>query len=344
MCVCNTAKSGVHLIGVKRHSSQRSPTNPQAFTLIELLVVVAVIGVLAGLLLPAVQAAREATRRTQCSNNLKQLGLALHNHEAAYQSFPVGRQTVASPNDDGTIGANGNATTGNGRCFSAYAFILPQLELNTIYDQIDFDSGPDTIANNAMSVQQPALFLCPSDLGLKSLLQGNGFAGVANYALNSGTTFPVSTQNPGHVPVTGIFYENSNIRLAEITDGTSHTVCISEQVLSDPSDQANTQGVWNGENTDYWICVDYRKQQYESGARTAQVSARHCHRQQNTVDARQSPVIRSPWSYNVQSSAQPQQYSTRCPRRIASQSTELVLVASLVAQRNLAQSSHWRRL
>lgn len=243
---CNTAKTGVHLNGVKLRKSKGSPKNLQAFTLIELLVVVAIIGVLAGLLLPAVQAARESTRRTQCSNNLKHLGLALQNHESAYQSFPVGRQTVASANDDGTIGANGNATTGNGRCFSAYAFILPQLELNTIYDQIDFGSGPDTIANNAMSVQQPALFLCPSDLGGKSLLQGNGFAGVANYALNSGTTFPVSTQNPGQVPVTGIFYENSKIRLADITDGTSHTVCISEQVLSDPSDQANTQGIWNG--------------------------------------------------------------------------------------------------
>lgn len=230
---------------ITRHSV-RSRSSRKAMTLIELLVVVAIIGILVGLLLPAVQAAREAGRKAQCQNNLKQLGLALHNHDTARKAFPTGRQVIASPADDGTMGANSNATTGNGRCFSAYAFMLPYLELNNIYQQINFNSGPDTSANDNMSIQQPSFFFCPSDLALKSLAQGTGFAGVTNYVLNTGTTFPVSTQNPSNQPVTGIFFDNSRIRFSDITDGASQTICISEQVLSDPADRANNNGTWNG--------------------------------------------------------------------------------------------------
>jgi prepilin-type N-terminal cleavage/methylation domain-containing protein len=105
------------------------PTNKRhsGFTLVELLVVVSTIGLLVGLLLPAVQQAREAARRVQCVNNLKQLGLAMHNFESALRALPPGRQVSISPTDNLTAGANGNATTGNGTCFSAYAFLLPHL-------------------------------------------------------------------------------------------------------------------------------------------------------------------------------------------------------------------------
>src|ERR1700710_2672786 len=100
----------------------------RGFTLIELLVVIAIIAILIALLLPAVQKAREAARRTQCRNNLKQLGLAMHNYHSAFGAFPPGRMVFTSPGDNGNQSDNGNATTGNGNCFSAFALLLPQLE------------------------------------------------------------------------------------------------------------------------------------------------------------------------------------------------------------------------
>ena len=221
-------------------------TRRRGFTLIELLVVIAIIAALISLLLPAVQQAREAARRTQCRNNLKQLGLAMHNYAEGFGMFPPGRIVNVSPLDNRTASANGNATSGNGNCFSAFAQLLPQLDLGVIYNQVNFNSGPDTAANNSMSIIQPSVFLCPSDSGSKALAQGTGFAGVTNYVMNTGTTFPVSINNPSRTPVTGLFFENSSIRLSDITDGTSQTVCLSEQILSTLSDTTNSSGNWNG--------------------------------------------------------------------------------------------------
>jgi prepilin-type N-terminal cleavage/methylation domain-containing protein/prepilin-type processing-associated H-X9-DG protein len=222
-----------------------------AFTLIELLVVVAIIAILVALLLPAVQQAREAARRTQCRNNLKQLGLALHNYADAFKAFPPGRQVYISPGDDGSQGANAGATTGQGNCFSGFAQMLPQLDQAPLYNQINFNSGPDTAGNDRISAAQPPAFLCPSDVGSRALMQGGAFVGVTNYVMNTGTTFPVSLKNPSGTPATGIFFENSHVRIADIIDGTSSTVCLGEQILSDPSDPAGTavsngSGNWNG--------------------------------------------------------------------------------------------------
>lgn len=216
------------------------------FTLIELLVVIAIIAILVSLLLPAVQQAREAARRASCRNNLKQLGLAMNNYASGFDTFPPGRIVFISPADDLSPSANGGATTGHGNCFSAFAQMLPQLDQGPLYNQINFSSGPDTAVNNGPATVQIPMFLCPSDSGIPTLAQGSGFTGVTNYAMNTGTTFPVSPRNPSGTPVTGIFYENSRVRIADVRDGTSQTVCISEQVLSISGDPTNSGGNWNG--------------------------------------------------------------------------------------------------
>jgi prepilin-type N-terminal cleavage/methylation domain-containing protein/prepilin-type processing-associated H-X9-DG protein len=216
------------------------------FTLIELLVVIAIIAVLIALLLPAVQQAREAARRTQCRNNLKQLGLAMHNYAEAYGGFPPGRIVYIAPTDNLTQSANSNGTAGMGDCFSAFAQMLPQLDQGPLYNQINFLSGPDTAVNNGPSTTPLTMFKCPSDSGVSNLAQGTGFASVTNYVMNTGTTFSVSARNPSGKPVTGVFYENSFVRFSDVSDGTSQTICLSEQVLSNPSDPSNAGGTWNG--------------------------------------------------------------------------------------------------
>ncbi|MEW4570109.1 DUF1559 domain-containing protein [Tautonia sp. JC769] len=201
------------------------------FTLIELLVVIAVIGILIALLLPAVQAAREAARRAQCTNNLKQIGLALHTYHDAHHRFPPGRLR--------------GLRDGHGRCFSAYAQILPQLDQANAFAAINFDHSPDNGPSGASVPENTTIMnltlgilLCPSDEFRK--LQGD--SGVHNYPLNTGTTYPVSPRNPGGIPVTGTFFENSAISLADIRDGASQTVCIAETIKAD----LGGPSVWDG--------------------------------------------------------------------------------------------------
>ena len=196
----------------------------RGFTLIELLVVIAIIGVLVALLLPAVQAAREAARRIQCRNHLKQIGLALNNYHDSHRTFPPGRLR--------------SMIDGHGRCFSAYAYLLPYLDADPLYNLINFNADADDAAANGRAHSQTIpFFLCPSDSF--RILQSkvvNGIivnSAVHNYPLNTGTTYPVSPRNPGRVPVTGIFFENSKMRFADITDGSSTTVCISETIKSE---------------------------------------------------------------------------------------------------------------
>ena len=209
-----------------------SPPGRQGFTLIELLVVIAIIGVLMALLLPAVQQAREAARRVQCKNHLKQLGLALLNYHDAHRMFPPGRMR--------------SDWDGAGRCFSAYAHLLPYLEATTLYQQINFGADPDDPAKNGTALGQTIpFFLCPSDS--MTVLQSNTVRGVVvnsavhNYPLCTGNTLPLSPRNPGGVPVNGVFFENSSIGFRDLRDGASQTICISETVKSEGG-----PGTWDG--------------------------------------------------------------------------------------------------
>jgi prepilin-type N-terminal cleavage/methylation domain-containing protein/prepilin-type processing-associated H-X9-DG protein len=204
----------------------------RGFTLLELLVVIAIIAILMALLLPALQQAREAARRTQCRQHLKQLGLALGNYYDVHATFPPGRMR--------------SSIDGAGRCFSAYAHLLPYLDAAPLYNQVNFNADPDDpIANGAALGQTIPFFLCPTDSF--RILQSNAVGSVTvnsavhNYPLCTGTTYPLSPRNPGGVPVTGVFYENSRVRFADLTDGSSQTVCISETIKAEGGPT-----VWDG--------------------------------------------------------------------------------------------------
>ncbi len=208
------------------------------FTLIELLVVIAIIAVLIALLLPAVQAAREAARRIQCTNNLKQIGLALHNYESTNSVFPPGRINTY--------------VSGNGHCWGAYSQLLPYVELANIFNTMNFSMNPDpdytttsAVVNSTAALTTVNAYMCPSDGGPTLVQVGGGMYAVHNYLLGVGSGYSV-VQNPpaaaGGIVPNGFFFENSAVKIAMITDGTSNTVAISETIRS-------TAGAPTGLNT-----------------------------------------------------------------------------------------------
>ncbi|MGI6417931.1 MAG: DUF1559 domain-containing protein [Thermoguttaceae bacterium] len=207
------------------------PKRRPAFTLVELLVVIAIIGILIALLLPAVQAAREAARRSQCSNNLKQLGLALHNYHDTYQVLPLG---VLQDNLTLEFGYPRLTWT---------IHLYPFLEQQATYDQFDFKTPACTGDNaiylcpqNAGSVNAPAAhvvptLLCPSDArGINLRTRAPNYFARGNYGaffgnLNKGATrVPTTT---GHQPAA---FSYRRVTLAAILDGTSNTMAFGEMV------------------------------------------------------------------------------------------------------------------
>lgn len=196
------------------------------FTLVELLVVIAIIGVLIALLLPAVQQAREAARRMQCTNNLKQLGLGLHNHHDTYGQFPMGYEFRSGFTD-------GDPTWGWA------AFLMPFIEQETIYDAIDPKN--QTLANavgnaNDLAVMKTPLdvYRCPSDTG-PDLNDQRKLAGEATALSNyiGSNSSDLAARNDGipgsNYGADGIFWENSDCNFADVTDGTSNTFAIGER-------------------------------------------------------------------------------------------------------------------
>jgi prepilin-type N-terminal cleavage/methylation domain-containing protein/prepilin-type processing-associated H-X9-DG protein len=190
------------------------------FTLVELLVVIAIIGILIALLLPAVQAAREAARRMQCSNQLKQLGLALHNYHDTHKSFP--------PRGQGTTGSSDYATNNAGRA-SAFIALLPYIEQTAMYNRIMAgDSqyppgGPGAWYGWSVWNNAPATLKCPSDGGVTQQ------ADAVNYMFSMGDTI---TNNCWATSVRGLFAKRDGVRIAEITDGTSNTIAMSEHLFA----------------------------------------------------------------------------------------------------------------
>ncbi len=205
------------------------------FTLIELLVVIAIIGVLVALLLPAVQAAREASRRASCSNNLKQLGLALHGYHDALGVLPSG------------YGYQQGYTWGG---FGWAAAILPHLEQQPIFNAINFDLAAWTQENATACVTVVATYLCPSDDTSEGGFldrEGLRFA-MASYVASFG---PGDMDFEDPEDRRGLFSRNSKTRLVDIRDGLSQTLAVSERhngrfaVLSDAG-HLYAETVWPG--------------------------------------------------------------------------------------------------
>jgi prepilin-type N-terminal cleavage/methylation domain-containing protein/prepilin-type processing-associated H-X9-DG protein len=207
---------------VRRHAVFRA-----GFTLIELLVVIAIIAILIGLLLPAVQKVREAAARTQCVNNLKQVGLALHNYHDANSKFPPG---YASAYD-----ASGN-DTGPGWGWAAH--VLPQMEQDNLFRQIDLKQPVEAAANAPARVVIVKSFLCPSDTPPQQAFPVGPRSAIAQLTSTTCTVAPANyvgnygVGEPG-VDGDGVFFRNSTVRIADITDGTSSTLMVGERSFRD---------------------------------------------------------------------------------------------------------------
>jgi len=208
----------------------------QAFTLVELLVVIAIIGILVALLLPAVQAAREAARRMQCGNNLKQQVLALHNFHDTYRRFPSAHQINLTwyssyrrePPPGGTA-SNGYPT--EGPFWSWQMRIASFIEMGTLQDQADLPAWPwwqQRPSGGALIAVKCPTFGCPSDLNSnKSWGSGTAEAALTSYlGVNGRNQFQESGGQDG------MLYVNSSVRMASVIDGTSNTLIIGERSAS----------------------------------------------------------------------------------------------------------------
>jgi prepilin-type N-terminal cleavage/methylation domain-containing protein/prepilin-type processing-associated H-X9-DG protein len=216
-----------------------SSRRKRGFTLIELLVVIAIIGVLIALLLPAVQQAREAARRIQCNNNLKQLGLALHNYHSIHNVFPMGCSS-GMWTSIGTYNVKQN--------FSPHAAMLPMLEQNQTYNALNFNWGCEDDSTNYAYIcnwtgtnARMQMFLCPSD-PKAGVPDHNNTTNTNSYYACVGTTMtwglignaaPWTNLNVTslNMPSTGLFTWQASYGIQTCTDGTSNTIAFSEAVV-----------------------------------------------------------------------------------------------------------------
>jgi prepilin-type N-terminal cleavage/methylation domain-containing protein/prepilin-type processing-associated H-X9-DG protein len=202
----------------------------RGMTLIELLIVIALVALLLALMLPAVQMAREAARRTQCRNNLRQIGIALHSYESNHRVYPFG-VGADSDGDEATI------TSTDSRRYSAHSQLLPYLGLQTVYQQIDFHVQPfypDTTAdpgvvtglgpNEGIAQIKIAVFECPSDINRLRRPWGS-----TNYRSCNGSSWDGRRGD-------GLFGQITAVRPSDVRDGLSNTVAFSERIRGDDDD------------------------------------------------------------------------------------------------------------
>jgi len=190
----------------------------RGFTLIELLVVIAIIAILIGLLLPAVQKIRAAAARIKCANNLKQIGLAMHNYHDRYSRLPPGYETRFAANGD-EIGPGWGWAT----------HILPDLEQDPLYRQIRLDLDIADPANANVRVQSLKMFLCPSDLDVEQFDVKAEDGSVVTRVAHAHYVAMFGHGEFDQYPALGIFYRNSRTKLTDIKDGTSNTIMVGER-------------------------------------------------------------------------------------------------------------------
>ncbi len=203
----------------------------RGFTLIELLVVIAIIAILIALLLPAVQQAREAARRTQCKNNLMQIGLALHNYEMAFQVLPPGVSNPTGPILNQPSGYHMGWLTQ----------ILPYIEQRNAFNKINFQDGVYAKSNANVRAHQIQMFFCPSGPWNPTGTTDDG----TTFALNSYAGIHNDIEAPINENQNGVLYLNSSVKYDQVTDGSSSTIYVAE-FTPDTTNSAGLLGWMSG--------------------------------------------------------------------------------------------------
>jgi prepilin-type N-terminal cleavage/methylation domain-containing protein/prepilin-type processing-associated H-X9-DG protein len=189
--------------------------SPAGFTLIELLVVIAIIAILIALLLPAVQQAREAARRTQCRNNLMQLGLALHNYDMSFEMLPPGTVNATGPIENVPSGYH----------MSWVVQLLPMMEQSHMFRTVDFSVSAYDEANAPVRSSQIATLSCPSDYKPNYSIDQVGNVVASNYAASfGGDDASINDSN------NGLLFLNSSMTFGQISDGATNTIMVGEKI------------------------------------------------------------------------------------------------------------------